>query len=79
MIHCKTQGLSAKTIKSYEKDNRSEDILKYVYELISYNKDLNNDIKILFSNLKVNASWADIHGNMQKENYLLSDTISFTE
>lgn len=65
---------------SYEQDNESEDAAEYVYEFIFYSKGLNNnDIKRLVSNLKISVSWVGVDGNLQKENYLLSDIINFAQ
>lgn len=65
---------------SYERDNESEDVAEYVYEFVFYSKGLNNnDIKRLASNLKISVNWMGVDGNEQKENYLLSDIINFTQ
>ena len=65
---------------SYEQDNESEDIAEYTHEFVFYSKGLNNnDIKTLFSGLKINASWLDSNGNSQKESCILSEIINFTE
>ena len=62
-----------------EEDNENTNSAKYVFEFIFYSKGLDdNDIAMLFSDLEISASWLDQYGNIQKENYLLSDIISFT-